>query len=188
MTSLKKTIGLLSFASLSSIMQAQDRPWSINIHDYRYDMTVYATVWDNGTTVSDYSNLEVAAFVGNECRGIASLDYNITDGHKYCWLNIRVRSNAASGETVSFRVYDTTEQKVFAAKEQIVFTDQGLVGMPSNTYGLTKPATGDEEDAGEDRLSEIDGLETANGKFYQNGKIVIKSNGTTYTVSGQIEK
>lgn len=127
----KKTIGLLLFAIFPNIMYAQDYHWNVNIHDYQYDMTVYAQILSNGTSLTDYTNLEVAAFVGNECRGVGAVNSVISNNQAYYWLCIRVRSNVSSGETVSFKMFDKSHQQEIEFKEKINFIYQGLVGMPS---------------------------------------------------------
>ena len=47
-------------------------PWTVSPGDYRYDMSLYLEV-TFATTQMDYSQYDVAAFVGDECRGIAEV-------------------------------------------------------------------------------------------------------------------
>lgn len=61
--------------------------WTINPNDYRYDMMVYATV--KVGELQNSENMVVAAFVGDEVRGIGRL---LTAGTKSYWA-IRVFSN-----------------------------------------------------------------------------------------------
>lgn len=122
----------------TAALHAQGSQWSVNINDYQYDMTVYAQILDDDVAVTDYSNLEVAAFVGDECRGIAQVQSTVKDDVTYRWLYIRVRSNSNSGEEVSFKVYDKTLDKVFKLAEKVPFTSQGSVGLPSNPQDLSK--------------------------------------------------
>lgn len=135
--SLRKSFCLLFFLC-SVVLQAQNNRWNVNIHDYQYDMTIYAQVMDGEVAITDYTNLEVGAFVGDECRGIAEVQQAKKDGQTYTWLSIRVKSNASSGENITFRMYDSARQRESAIKEQIPFTAWGLVGMPSNPQVLSK--------------------------------------------------
>lgn len=52
---------------------AQDSHWAYDAYAFEYDMTTYLTVEYNGNQVSDLSDYEVAAFVGNECRGVSRM-------------------------------------------------------------------------------------------------------------------
>ena len=45
--------------------------WTFDPAEYAYDMNVHAALMFNGMDVEDYAAFEVAAFCGNECRGIA---------------------------------------------------------------------------------------------------------------------
>lgn len=150
MNLIKKAYCLLLVLLYSTILQAQDSRWDVNIYDYQYDMSVYAEVLDNNVAVADYSNMEVAAFVGKECRGVAEVQSKEKDGVTHRWLYLRVRSNVASGEVVSFKMYDKTQDKVLNFSETVTFSSQGNVGMPSSPFGLNivKFTPGDVNDDG----------------------------------------
>lgn len=133
---LKETIILLVFAVLPKNMHAIDNRWNVNVHEYQYDMTVYAQILNNGVSQTDYTNLEFAAFVGDECRGLGEVNSIILQGITYNWICIRVRSNVPTGETVSFKMYDKISQKEIEFKEHIGFISQELVGVPSEPQSL----------------------------------------------------
>ena len=118
---------------LSVGARAQDTHWSVNIYDYQYDMTAYLALTADGEAVTDYSNYEVAAFCGEECRGVATIQ---TAGeNSYCYL--RIRSNQASGETITFKVFvKDTEREVDVEDYTMTFISQGVQGMPSNPVVL----------------------------------------------------
>ena len=44
--------------------------WSFDYQAYQHDMTIYFTLQNGSEAVSNLDDYEVAAFVGNECRGI----------------------------------------------------------------------------------------------------------------------
>lgn len=100
-------------------------------------MSVYAQLMDDEIAISDYSNYEIAAFVGDECRGIAEVKSTTKDGQTYTWLYFRVRSNVASGEKVTFKAYDKSHGKTLQIEESIDFVSQGQVGLPSSPSTLT---------------------------------------------------
>lgn len=141
----------------TAILHAQDSHWNVNVHNYQYDMTVYAQVIDDNTAVTDYSNLEVAAFVGDECRGIAEPQSATKDGQTYTWLNLRVRSNASSGETVTFKAYDKTKGKALRIVESLPFVSESRVGLPSSPSALTlqRFVLGDVNDDDEINLADV---------------------------------
>lgn len=121
-----------------TIMHAQDNQWSVNPYDYKYDMTIYARLTFDGTEATDMSNYEVGAFVGNECRGVGEVQTKDSN----TWIYLRVRSNAANGENISFKLYDKSEGRTYQLKpSQVVsFVSQGIVGMPSTPIALDKPS------------------------------------------------
>lgn len=139
MTLIKKSSILLLFLLQALCLQAQSSHWEVNIYDYQYDMSVYASLLKDGAVVADLSNYEVAAFVGNECRGVGEVQSVETDDRIYLWLNIRVRSNVASGETVTFRIFDKTRNRVIRSDETVPFVHQSTVGMPSAPFEITVP-------------------------------------------------
>ena len=143
---LKALCSIVCLFLSTTVLQAQDSGWTVNPHDYQYDMTVYGSLVVDDATVTNFDNYEVAAFVGDECRGIAEVR---TQGG-YTWLYIRVRSNAASGEKVTFKIYDKTAGKVYNAFETVAFTSNGQEGMPSSpaTLTLRRYTLGDVNDDG----------------------------------------
>lgn len=112
---------------------AQDTHWTCNPHDYQYDMTVYFGLTADGVAVTDYSDYEVAAFVGDECRGVAT--FETASGTTYGYL--RVRSNQASGEDVTFKVYvKSSNMEVDVKDYSISFASQSVQGVPSSPVVL----------------------------------------------------
>ena len=124
---------MLMLLAVNVALAQESSGWTVNPHDYQYDMTVYGSLVVDEVTVTSLENYEIAAFVGDECRGLAEV--NSQGG--YTWLYIRVRSNVASGETVKFKIYEKTEGKAFNAVETVDFASNGLVGMPSQPVTLT---------------------------------------------------
>ena len=109
--------------------------WSCNANDFEYDMTLYLTIGKDGSTISDLANYEVAAFVEDECRGVATLEV-LSDTEQYLYL--RVRSNVASGENVSFRIFNKQAGKeVEISAEPFVFQSNAILGLPSSPITIT---------------------------------------------------
>ena len=145
---IRKLVCLACMLAMAMVAHAQgnERGWTVNPYDYQYDMTIYAQLKIDNAVVSDYSNYEVAAFVGNECRGVAEVHTQ----NNSTWLYIRVRSASASGEKISFKMFDKTEGKPKRIAETVEFQSQGLEGMPSSPIDLTpaKYTPGDVNDDG----------------------------------------
>ena len=103
--------------------------WTCNPHEWQYDMTAYVRVNDGLRLLSDYGDCELAAFVGNECRGVAQV---VPIGN-YPYCQVRVRSNAESGDTITWRAYRPSvgaEVEVYS-QEPLVFQSMITVGTPS---------------------------------------------------------
>lgn len=140
----------------ATVLRAEDSGWMVSPYDYQYDMTVYAKLVIDEADVSDYTNYEIGAFVGDECRGVGEI--NLQGG--YTWVYLRVRSNSASGESVTFKVFDKTTGKVMRIEEKVDFTANGQVGKPSSPTTFTKAnyTLGDVNDDGELDIADIQDL------------------------------
>lgn len=138
MNKLRTICCLISVLFSMTILHAQDSQWSVNPYDYKYDMTIYAKVVYEGAEVSDYSNYEIGAFVGNECRGVG----DVQTKDSYTWVYLRVRSNQASGEKLIFKLYDKSTGRTCVIKpsQVIAFSSQGMIGKPSSPVTLEKPS------------------------------------------------
>lgn len=130
----KHIITMLLCVVLSMAAHAQTSHWQCDTYEYEYDMTVYFAVEKNGATVTDFDNYEVAAFVGDECRGVGGYVSSETAGGETVTYGYqRVHSNSSSGETVTFKVYDKALAKEYEVEAySLTFQSQGVVGMPSS--------------------------------------------------------
>lgn len=126
---------LLVILGVCNSLQAQDAHWDCNIHAYRYDMAVYASLQLSEEAVplasSDY---EIAAFYGDECRGVASVQTISSNGNTYYYL--RIRSNKIQGEQIVFKCYNRNsgqEQQLFTT---VLFEENSVKGFPSQCFIL----------------------------------------------------
>lgn len=108
-------------------INVQHRQWYVRPHDYRYDMTLYAVL-----PASDYGSCEIAAFVGDECRGL--LQYNGQGKYGY----MRIYSNQAIGEALSFRLYDSVTGQVSDLTNSLSFVNGLCQGTASNPIMLMR--------------------------------------------------
>jgi hypothetical protein len=173
MKSIKRIFSVLCIVlTLPTALLAQGSGWTVNPHDYQYDMAVYAAIELESGVVTDYSNYEIAAFVNagdkEECRGVAT----VGSQSGMTWLYMRVYSNKASGEQVYFKIYDKSKFEVSTPKEKITFESEKLVGMPSSPQklSLVKFTLGDVNDDGKINAADIVAVkqimaETASGNI-----------------------
>ena len=117
---------------------AQSSHWQFDAYAYRYDMTAYVALNVDGEIVTDYSDFEIAAFCGEECRGIASIKKVERDGTENVYGYLRIRSNQDTGETITFKVFQiSTEKEMHVYNTSVEFQSQQVIGMPSTPMMLT---------------------------------------------------
>jgi hypothetical protein len=105
-------------------------------------MTVYFQLTDDEQVVTETDKYEVAAFVGDECRGVGEF-LTVKDGNgqdvKYGYL--RVRSNVVGNETVTFKVYDENAEVEYdlTPASAVTFSSDDVLGLPSSPFVLAFP-------------------------------------------------
>ena len=127
-----KYIFVCFLALWASALSAQS--WSgFDFHKYQYDMTIYYKL--TNATLDKY---EIAAFVGDECRGVSKFVTATGDkGVSMMYGFLKVYSNVANGETVTFKFYNKegkTEGPV--PNVSMDFVSQDVKGMPSSPIEL----------------------------------------------------
>lgn len=114
--------------------RAADLPqWSCDIYAYQYDMSIYIVIEDQDEIANE--GKEVAVFYQEECRGIAELQ---TSGD-LSYFYVRARSNETSGETLTFKVFDSSTGKEITPSATLAFEAQQQIGFPSDPFVLTLP-------------------------------------------------
>jgi hypothetical protein len=110
---------------------AENAPaWSVNPHDYQYNMTVTAVLRIGDSESMDGGDV-VAAFVGDECRGVASPIY--VEGVRRYEAFLMVHGNEAAGEKVTFKAFDADAGTVFGVTEMLTLeadAARGTVHQP----------------------------------------------------------
>lgn len=83
--------------------------WKVNPSDFELSMNFVTQLRINGEISRD-PNDKVAAFVGDECRGIAKLKYNaVLDNYQ---AFISVYSNSEKNEAIQFRIWNASDGQV----------------------------------------------------------------------------
>ena len=79
--------------------------------------------------LSENTNTEVAAFVGNECRGYAKL---VRDARLGVYLvHITLYSNSSSGETVVLKAYNPAKKRIYTNCKELTFQSNAGIGSAS---------------------------------------------------------
>ena len=124
---------LLLVAAVGTLAQH----WTVNARAWQYDMTAYAQLKTGGQTVSDYADYEVAAFCGDECRGVAKVLTVADEASALPVLYLRIRSNATDGEVITFRIYQASTGVETRLNETVDFEAQAMTGTPGEPIVLT---------------------------------------------------
>ncbi len=85
--------------------------WSVNPYDYESSMNVIGVLVKDNTYMADPDNI-MAAFIGDECRGVAKPVYNERYGNYFVTMDI-YGSSADMGREVTFRAYDALNGTIY---------------------------------------------------------------------------
>lgn len=104
--------------------------WTIDPSNFEYSMGVVGQLKINEVFSTDQNDM-VAAFVGEELRGVANLDYMSGSSTYRVYLNIY--SNTAQGEELTFRIWDAGAGVVFEdVTPEMTFVNNSLEGTQAN--------------------------------------------------------
>jgi hypothetical protein len=110
--------------------------WVVRPGDYEYTMTMVAEV-DIGGSLSDDTSDMVSAWVGNELRGVASVQ-SVTGLPSSHLAFITVYGNRSQGETIRFQVWDDDDCRIYnATLESHPFVANDQIGSPQSPVTLT---------------------------------------------------
>ncbi|MCC6702565.1 MAG: T9SS type A sorting domain-containing protein [Fluviicola sp.] len=93
----------------------------------QYNMQVVGILQYSGGSTSTNSNDIIGAFVGSECRGIAS---PFSNG----FIFLTIGSNLISGEQISFKAYLASQDMVVDIVQSFAFLNQQQIGDPGNPF------------------------------------------------------
>ena len=86
-----------------------DPDWYVDPTSYQYSMSVTTQLIVEGDTSKDVND-KIAAFVGDEVRGVASVQKIST--YKYLAF-VTVYSDTALGENINFKIWDASDCKEY---------------------------------------------------------------------------
>ena len=140
MKTIFKCYSLLLLACLlcTGTLRAQSQHWQLDPYAWEYDMTVYLTLNLNDQAVDNLTDYEIAAFCGTECRGIATIQSSEKDGHTAVYGYLRIRSNQQTGETITFKAYNSASDKEYDVEDySLSFLSQEVIGLPSSPVSFS---------------------------------------------------
>ncbi len=117
------TVGLSAYCQTGS-------GWSMNPADYSNSMIVVGVLQLDKVESTDAED-EIAAFVGNELRGVANIKYEAALDRYLAFLS--VYSNT-TGEVVSFKFYDASANAQIDGVTTVEFVNNGLIGVGNTPY------------------------------------------------------
>lgn len=86
--------------------------WAVDPSAFESNMNIIGKARINGVFSKD-PHTKVAAFVGDEVRGVTNLEYDKNYDEYFVYLNIF--SNSSSGEEITFRIWDASTGKIHQA-------------------------------------------------------------------------
>lgn len=104
--------GIETPLTLSLTVTGNVPDWAVNPHDYESSMNVIGMVKKDNVPLSDPDDI-LAAFIGDECRGLARLEFNAVYGNYYATIDIYGNSTGDTGKEVTFRAYDASTGTIY---------------------------------------------------------------------------
>jgi hypothetical protein len=123
----------------------EEPEWEVEPSDYEFNMNMVAQLKIDNILSTDIYD-KVAAFVGDECRGVANLQY-VKEYDMY-EVFMDIYSNSANGENIEFRVWDSDKATLHTDVTPVLtFSSNDIHGTPSSPMILNA------QDVIENRLS-----------------------------------
>ena len=116
--------------NVTVVSEGQTPLWSVTPSDYESSMNVIGQVMLDGSLMNDEKDI-VAAFIGDECRGVAHLDYKERYDGYFVTIDIYGNDTDDKGKTVEFRAYDASSGTIYPAVEparNIKYESLSLIG------------------------------------------------------------
>jgi hypothetical protein len=108
--------------------------WEVDYHDFEFNGHITMSIDSREDLDGDY----IAAFVGDECRGVAErMHFPFGDSYMY---SVMVYSNEVDGEDLTFKYYDSAIGEIVEYTETIEFTNNMVIGDGFNTMSLSREA------------------------------------------------
>jgi hypothetical protein len=128
-----KKIVLLVFCIKFSLVYGQTPNWTVNEGAFQQTQTLICKLSVNGKMLIDKNDM-VAAFVGNECRGVAKPVY-IASLQKYLTY-LTIFSNT-QGDSITFKLFDSKSGITYNAINKLEFKINEHIGTAYQSYVIS---------------------------------------------------
>jgi hypothetical protein len=136
------------YLSLSKVANQNDEvesmKWAMDVNKFQMSMTVTGIAFINSNEVKN-SDLQVAVFVGDECRGTATLKY--VESYQRYMAFLMVWGNLEDvNKKITFKSYNTTStQELIADNQSLSFVPDNIIGNPASPYQISFATSGNAE-------------------------------------------
>ena len=114
--------------------------WTVDVNKYQMSMTVTAIALVDGKELTN-ENMQVGVFVGDECRGTATLKY--IEAYQQYMAFMMVWGNTVDvNSKITFRSYDPTNNQEMISVESLSFVPDNITGSPANPYKINYVISG----------------------------------------------
>ena len=135
---LKGNNGIETPITISVRVTGEDPQWFVNASDYEGSMNVVGTIMFPAGPSNDAED-KLAAFIGDECRGVAQSKYNSRYDSYFVMLNVYGGPND-SGKEITFKAYDAATGVTYAVVSPSVnlnYSSNSVVGKNTDPVIFT---------------------------------------------------
>ncbi|MEA3288347.1 MAG: LamG-like jellyroll fold domain-containing protein [Candidatus Marinimicrobia bacterium] len=126
--------GVQGTKTQGELLLVEDAPeWNVDAHLFEYNLTMTASIDQSLIEDADSTDM-IAAFVGDECRGISQPVFIEALDQYMVFLMVYGNEN---GEAVSFRYYDASEDFIWSMEESVDFEANLMLGTVDEPFALT---------------------------------------------------
>ena len=122
------------------IVYGQSPNWVVNESQFQYTMSFVSFLNLDGTTLTS-TNDKVGAFVNGELRGAANLIYIASTDRYLAYL---VVFSNTTNETVDFKIYDSTNDRLVDVPQTVTFEIDRHYGNVFQAFSLASPVLSNE--------------------------------------------
>ncbi|NBC83334.1 MAG: T9SS type B sorting domain-containing protein [Bacteroidetes bacterium] len=124
---------LISIYAFSDVADPQDPvTWQVTANDYQYSMTITTALVFDMEESRDVTD-KIAAFSGNDCRGVAQPITYVPESDRYL-AHLLVYSNNVSGDTITLYMHDESTNQLVEVAEKLIFAANATFGSTEDPY------------------------------------------------------
>lgn len=128
---MKQLIFSLIMAGFVAFSHGQPTGWTVNSSQYEYSMTITGTINNGGQQFTEGGDF-VAAFSGEECRGVTETVFETDMDKVYFYLT--VFSNTFQDEEITLQFYDAANETTSEGLNTVTFADGKNTGTVSTPF------------------------------------------------------